>query len=173
MSATETMIVDLIPALRAFSRSLCRAGVDADDLVQETLVRALANLDQYTPGTKLKAWLFTIMHNIFYTSIRRYNRECPGVIDDVASGIGMQRTTPPSQEWYIASMDVHRAINDLPASHREALVLIAILGTSYDDAARICKCEVGTIKSRLNRARRALSRSLGETDGKRYLAAMA
>jgi RNA polymerase sigma factor (sigma-70 family) len=167
------MIVDLIPALRAFSRTLCRPGLDADDLVQETLVRALANLDQYTPGTKLKSWLFTIMHNIFYTSIKRYKRESPDAADDVASGMGRLCATPPSQEWHAVSQDVHLAIVSLPPSQREALVLVAILGTSYDDAARICKCEIGTIKSRLNRARFALAQSLGEKDGRVYLAAIA
>jgi RNA polymerase sigma factor (sigma-70 family) len=154
---TNAMVVDLIPALRAFARTFCRNANDADDLVQETLTRALRNLHQFTPGTRLKSWLFTIMRNTFFTKVKLYNRERPGDEDCVS----LQRTCAPTQEWSLALHEVENAIARLPHDQREALVLVTVLGTAYQEAATICDCEVGTIKSRLNRARANLLRSLG------------
>ena len=145
----ETAIVDLIPALRAFARTFCRDASDADDLVQETLTKGIANLDKFEPGTKMKSWLFTIMRNTFYTRVKVYSREAPGLAD-CASGRPVQEAT---QEWTMRGHEVHAAINRLPPHHREVLVLIGVLGVSYDEAAEICQCAIGTVKSRLNRAR--------------------
>ncbi len=154
----ETAIVDLIPALRAFARTFCRDASDADDLVQETLTKGIANLDKFEPGTKMKSWLFTIMRNTFYTRIKVYSREAPGLAD-CASGRPVQEAT---QEWTMRGHEVHAAINRLPPHHREVLVLIGVLGVSYDEAAEICQCAIGTVKSRLNRARASLLEDLGE-----------
>ena len=173
MPDTQAMVTELIPAMRAFARSFCPDPSDADDLVQQTLMRALMSLDQYEPGTKLKAWMFTIMRNAFYTSIKRYNREKPGAAADIASEFGNHRSVPASQNWTAAVREVHFAMNRLPDVQREALVLIAILGTSYEDAAEICNCEVGTIKSRTSRARSNLLALLGESDAYEFLAEVA
>ncbi len=154
----ETAIVDLIPALRAFARTFCRDPSDADDLVQETLTKGIANLDKFEPGTRMKSWLFTIMRNTFYTRIKISMRETPGLMD-CASARPVQEAT---QEWSVRGKEVHAAINRLPPHHREVLVLVGVLGVSYDEAADICMCAIGTVKSRLNRARMSLLEDLGE-----------
>lgn len=155
----DTSIVELIPALRAFARTFYRNPTDADDLVQDTLVRALNAFDSFEPGTRLKSWLFTIMRNTFYTKIKVYSREAPGAADCVATKPTMQAT----QEWSVRGREVAEALARLPDHQREVITLIAVLGVSYEDAAVICDCAVGTIKSRLNRARLSLLDDLGET----------
>ena len=151
-------LVDLIPALRAFARTFYRNKDDADDLVQETLSKALANLERFERGTRMKAWLFTIMRNTFLTGIKKTNRESPGQ-DDCVSG---QSVTAPSQEWAQRSWEVAQAIDQLPEDQRQVIVLIGMIGIGYDDAATICGCAIGTVKSRLNRARARLTETLGE-----------
>jgi RNA polymerase sigma factor (sigma-70 family) len=146
-------VVEMLPALRAFARTFYRNQTDADDLVQETLVRALNSYETFTPGTRLKSWLFTIMRNAFYTQIKKSSREPLGVIRCISD----KRSAPASQEWTLHAKEVEGAIHNLPAHQREVLVLITIEGMSYEDAARVCACNVGTIKSRLNRARARLS----------------
>ncbi|MFT3972777.1 MAG: sigma-70 family RNA polymerase sigma factor [Amaricoccus sp.] len=160
MEAQE--VVELIPALRAFARTFCRSHADADDLVQETLTKAIANLHRFEPGTRLKSWLFTIMRNTFLTSVAKSRRETTGIeIEDVGSG----REAP--QEWSAQVREVRAAIGRLPQAQREVLVLVGMLGVSYEEAARICDCAVGTVKSRLSRARVALLAELGEApDGR-------
>lgn len=157
--AAPSEVVDLIPALRAFARTFCPKPEEADDLVQETLMKALANLDRFEPGTKLKSWLFTIMRNTFCTRFKKSSRETVGLPESVSARL----TTEPSQEWSVQAGEVRRALNRLPAHHREMLVLIVMLGERYEDAAAICGCAVGTVKSRLSRARQQLRRELGET----------
>ena len=155
-------VVELIPALRAFSMSFCRERGEADDLVQETLLRGLANIHRFEPGTKLKSWLFTIMRNTHYTRAKVNARERPG-----AEGCASDRPTSlPSQEWSVRGQEVVRAVDALPAQQREVVVLIAMLGVSYLEAADICGCRIGTVKSRLSRARRELVARLGERDSK-------
>ncbi|UJW75175.1 sigma-70 family RNA polymerase sigma factor [Rhizobium sp. SL42] len=158
--AAQSDVVDLIPALRAFARTFCQKPEEADDLVQETLMKALANLDKFEPGTRLKSWIFTIMRNTFCTRIKKSSRESIGLPDAIAAGL----VTEASQDWVVQADEVRRALERLPAHHREILVLIVMLGERYEDAAVICGCAVGTIKSRLNRAREQLRRELGETD---------
>ena len=154
----KALIVPLIPALRAFARTLCRDPDGADDLVQETLTKAIANIDTFTPGTRMKSWLFTIMRNTFYTQLRIRRRESPGLADDAAS----RPTTDASQEWTSQLRDVQQAIERLPPHQREVLILVSVIGVSYEETAAICKCVVGTVKSRLNRARANLLNDLGE-----------
>ncbi|MBZ9936960.1 sigma-70 family RNA polymerase sigma factor [Mesorhizobium sp. BR1-1-16] len=151
-------MVELIPALRAFARSFYRDTNDADDLVQETLTKAIANLDRYEEGTRLKSWLFTIMRNTFYTRIRLSRREAPGAADCVSS----QPVVKASQEWTLRGQEVQAAIDRLSPAHREVLLLIGMQGVSYEEAAEICGCAMGTVKSRLNRARATLLEMLGE-----------
>lgn len=152
-------LVDLIPALRAFARSFCPRPDDADDLVQETLIKGWSHLDQYTPGTNMKSWLFTIMRNAFYTRIVKQNRERPGLFDCVAD----MPSRDPTQEWSARGLEIADAIERLPVHQREIIMLVGVMGTSYEDAAVICGCAVGTIKSRVNRARQRLLEELGET----------
>ena len=156
--ADEISIVDLIPALRAFARTFCRVPDDADDLVQETLMKGLANLDKFEPGTRLKSWLFTIMRNTHYTRAKIAAREAPGLLDCAST----RPVSEASQDWSIQSREVHQAIQQLPAHQREVLMLIGVLGVSYEDAADICGCAVGTVKSRLNRGRAGVLEMLGE-----------
>ncbi|MBB3287173.1 sigma-70 family RNA polymerase sigma factor [Rhizobium sp. BK284] len=154
----EAEIVDLIPALRAFARTFHRNSVDADDLVQETLTKALANIGQFDPGTRLKSWLFTIMRNTFCTKFRIAKRESPGTKKCV-SGVGVEA---PSQEWTIRAKELERACNQLPEPYRAVLEYVVIEGRSYDDAAERFECAIGTVKSRINRARRHLAAQLDE-----------
>lgn len=160
-------VVEIIPALRAFARTFCRDTNDADDLVQETLTKALANLDKYQEGTRLKSWLFTIMRNTFCTQIKVANRESPGDADCISA----QPSIAAAQEWSIRSSEVREAIDRLPASHREVLVLIGVLGVSYEETADICGCAIGTVKSRLNRARKSVLHMLGETSAESLIEA--
>lgn len=142
-------IVESIPALRAFARSLARDPVEADDLVQETLTKAIAKIDQFEPGTRLRSWLFTILRNTFYTRCAKMRRERPGEADCVST----QPWSPAGQDWSAELRIVLAAVKRLPPAQRETLVLVAMLGVEYEEAAQICGCPVGTIKSRLNRAR--------------------
>lgn len=155
----EIAVVDLIPALRAFARTFCRMPDDADDLVQETLTKGLANLDKFEPGTRLKSWLFTIMRNTHYTRVKAAAREAPGLLDCASS----RPISEASQDWFLRSKDVYRAIQTLPEHQREVLMLIGVLGVSYEETAEICDCAVGTVKSRLNRARTRVLEFLDES----------
>lgn len=155
---SRTEIVQLIPALRAFARTFYRDPDTADDLVQETLVRALSAINQFRPGTSMKSWLFTIMRNAFYTKVRVETREAPGATDCVS----LQVASNATQEWSVRGGEIARAIQRLPQQQREVLVLIGVLGVSYEEAAAICGCAMGTIKSRLSRARLRLLEEMGE-----------
>ena len=149
-------ILDYLPALRAYARSLCRRTQDPDDLVQETLLRAIEYAHTYRPGTYLRAWLFTIMRSRFYNTGRRASREPMGEIDCASS---LPRSQP-SQEWHLRHKEMQEALHAMPVHYREALVLVAVLGESYADAAEILGCDVGTVKSRVCRARGRLRDTL-------------
>lgn len=153
----QAKLVNLLPALNAFARRFYRAQTDADDLVQETLLRALANLDKFEEGTNLKSWLFTIMRNAFNTRYAIARREMPGLEDCVSD----TRVTPPSQEWSLLAQDVEQACNLMPKHFRVVLEAVAVKGMSYDHTAADMGCAVGTIKSRLNRARHHLIAQFG------------
>lgn len=155
----RTDVVALIPALRAFAWSLCRDTTDADDLVQETLLKALANLDKFAPGTRLRAWLFTIMRNTFYSRIRTQGRETTGAEDCVSGDLISQ----PTQEWNVRGGELMEIVRSLPVHYRDTLILVVMMGESYEAAAEICGCTVGTVKSRVNRARNMVISALGET----------
>lgn len=141
-------IVCMIPALRAFARTLTRNAVDADDLLQESLVKALAHLAQFVPGTNLKAWLFTIERNTFYTQYNKRRRESLSVLEE-ADGV----IAEPGQDWSMRVKVIDEALRQLPAQQRDALMLVGGAGLSYQEAAEVCECAVGTIKSRVNRGR--------------------
>jgi RNA polymerase sigma factor (sigma-70 family) len=152
-------IVQLIPALRAFARTFHQNISDADDLVQETLMRALGAIHQLRPGSSTKSWLFTIMRNTFYTRVKISRREAPGAEDCASS----RPASDATQEWSVRGHEISAALQRLSDQQREVLMLIGVLGVSYEEAAEICGCAMGTIKSRLNRARARLLEELGET----------
>ncbi|MGF1594845.1 MAG: sigma-70 family RNA polymerase sigma factor [Kiloniellaceae bacterium] len=146
-------IVEVIPNLRAFARSLVSNPAQADDLVQGALARALANLDKFEAGTNLRAWMFTILRNLYYSELRKRRRE----VEDVDGGYAATLSSQPNQIPALELKDFRRALASLPAEQREALILIGASGFSYEDAARICGCAIGTMKSRVNRGRNRLA----------------
>jgi len=133
-------------------------GLWIDDLVQETLTKAIARAELFHAGTNLRAWLFTIMRNTFYTRVKLAAREAPGDADCVSAKPAADAT----QEWSARGREIAEAIQRLPPQQREVLVLIGVLGSSYEETAEICNCAIGTVKSRLNRARLRLLEELGE-----------
>ncbi|ANK12739.1 sigma-70 family RNA polymerase sigma factor [Erythrobacter neustonensis] len=149
-------LATVVPHLRAFARGLCGRPDLADDLVQETLLKAWAAQDRFEPGTSMRAWTFVILRNAYLTDMRR-NRFRGEYDEGVAERI---LTAPAGQEEPIHLSDLHRALLTLPAERREALLLVGAGGFSYEEAAAICGCAVGTIKSRVGRARAALSEML-------------
>ncbi|TWF47799.1 sigma-70 family RNA polymerase sigma factor [Neorhizobium alkalisoli] len=153
-------MLDEVPALRAFARRFHQNGPDAEDLVQDTLMRALANSDKFRAGTKLRSWMFTIMRNRFCTKFASSKREMVG-IDDDASG---RMVTQPTQEWSLRGHELEQAISKLPRNQSDALVMVLIDALSYEDAATQLGCAIGTIKSRVNRARHQLAISMGHAD---------
>lgn len=150
-----------IPKLRAFAVSLCGNPDRADDLVQETLVKAWSHLSSFAEGTNMPAWLFTILRNIYYSEYRKRRRE----VADSEGTIAARLATAPTQNGHMDFLDFREALQKLPADQREALVLIGASGLSYEEAAAICNCAVGTMKSRVNRARHRLTEllSIGST----------
>jgi len=156
----QEQVVEFIPALQAFARTFHSAPDDADDLVQETLTRAINSFHQYHQGTRLKSWLFTIMRNTFNTKYRKTKRETVGIPPTVLENL----TSILNPEWSIHMQDVDSAFRKLSFEHREVLVLTAVDGESYEDTAEICGCAIGTVKSRLARARQHLKYELALED---------
>src|ERR1700690_376720 len=148
----KTELLALIPFLRAFARSLTGNQEAADDLAQETLVKAWQSRSSFVPGTNLKAWLFTILRNQFYSDRRRAWRQAPWDQDAAERIPG----SSGEQSWAAELSDTARALSCLSDEQREALILVGAGGFSYEDAAAICKCAVGTVKSRVARARKSL-----------------
>ena len=152
----EQMVTDdmvaLVPQLHTFARSLCRDGVRADDLVQEALMRAINNIERFKPGTNLKAWLFTIVRNEHYSQLRRRKFEAHGVDTDLLP----EPSVPPDHDGKLELRDLNQALSSLSPGQRTALILVSVSGFSYEEAAEICGCAVGTIKSRVARARETL-----------------
>lgn len=149
-------LTETIPHLRAFARSLTGDADLADDLVQDAIVRALAARQQYTPGTNFKAWIFTILRNLHVNNLRRRKFRAEP-IDDISPEMW---SVLPRQDAKLEIDDFQRALAKLSPEQREVLILVGASGFSYEDAAEICECAVGTIKSRLSRARRDLFKLL-------------
>lgn len=146
-------LLDALPGLRTFALSLTVNSTLADDLVQETLLKAWANRHRFQPGTKLMAWLCTIMRNHFYTEWRKRKRE----VEDVDGVFSAHLTAPPAQEDSGELRAVWGRMAKLPPAQREALVLVALQGMTYEAAADLIGTQVGTVKSRVSRARAALA----------------
>lgn len=149
-----------IPRLRAFAVSLCGNFERADDLVQETLLKAWQHLEKFEEGTNLRAWLFTILRNTYFSELRKKRRE----VEDVDGKKTAALSVAPAQQGHLDMQDFRMALRLLPADQREALVLVGAVGMSYEEAAEVAQCAVGTIKSRVSRARNKLTEMLGMTD---------
>ncbi|MEB3416684.1 sigma-70 family RNA polymerase sigma factor [Alteriqipengyuania sp. WL0013] len=159
-AAFKRELTEVVPHLRAFARGLCGRPDMADDLVQEALLKAWAAQQRFEPGTSMRAWTFVILRNAYLTDMRR-NRFRGEYDETVAERI---LTAPAGQEEPVHLSDMHRALLTLPPERREALLLVGAGGFSYEEAAEICGCAVGTIKSRVGRARAALTSMLEDGD---------
>lgn len=146
----------VLPSLRAFAVSLCKNGDMADDLVQDAVAKAWGAQNAFTPGTNMKAWLFTILRNEFYSQMRKAGRE----VQDSEGSFTASLAIHPGQYGRMDMIDFKQALDQLPADQREAIILVGASGFSYEEGAEICGCAVGTIKSRVNRARKRLQELL-------------
>ncbi len=146
-----------MPNLRAFAVSLCGSLHLADDLVQETLVKAWSNAERFEAGTNLKAWLFTILRNTYYSLGRRSALE----VEDAEGAHAARFAVLGDQESRLDLQDFRRALAELPDDQREALILVGAAGLSYEETAEICGVAIGTVKSRVNRARGRVAELLG------------
>jgi RNA polymerase sigma-70 factor (ECF subfamily) len=153
-------IVSLIPHLRAFGRMITQNPDKANDLVQDTIVRALRAEHQFTPGTNMKAWLFTILRNLHVNNLRRNKIR----FDSIEDGALDYFAVASNQESHLELKEMQRCMTKLSREHREILILVGASGFSYEEAAEICKCAVGTIKSRLSRGRQELYELMVEGD---------
>jgi RNA polymerase sigma-70 factor (ECF subfamily) len=158
-------IVSFLPSLRAFAISLTRNIAAADDLVQDTVVKAWTNIEKFTPGTNLQAWLFTILRNTFYSSRRKLKREVP----DPDGLHAIQLAVKPDHDGRLAFSDFRRAFDQLSPEHREVLILVGGSGFSTDDAAQMMGVAPGTVKSRTSRARKRLADLMGLAEGESAL----
>jgi RNA polymerase sigma-70 factor (ECF subfamily) len=147
-------VLAAIPSLRAFAILLCGNMDRADDLVQETLLRAMADIDSFQPGASMSAWLITIHRDLFWSEYRRRRR----AVEDPHGGCAESSRAHPEQQSRVGYGEFRVAFAKLSADQREALILVGASRFSYEEAAAICKCAVGTIKSRTNRARTRVSK---------------
>lgn len=154
---TREALLAVVPSLRAFAISLSGNIDRADDLVQDTIVRALTHIDRFEPGSNLQAWMFTILRNLFHSAYRKRRRE----VEDVDGVHASRLVTIPDQGAHLDFEDFQIALASLAPDQREALLLVGAEGFSYEAAATICGTKVGTVKSRVNRARRRLAERLG------------
>ncbi len=155
---TQQLLAE-VSSLRAFAASLSGSIQLADDLVQETLLKAWAHADSFHEGTNFRAWLFTILRNTYYSLYRKRGRE----VNDTDGYFAARLSVPAAQDSSIDLADFRTALAKLPDDQREVLVMVGAAGISYEEAAQICGCAVGTIKSRVNRARVKLAEMLNLT----------
>jgi RNA polymerase sigma-70 factor (ECF subfamily) len=146
----EHGLIELIPRLRRYARALVGDRSSADDLVQDTLERALTKLHLYRHGTDLRAWLFTVMHNVHVNQVRALRPTDP--LDDEMPELAQRAT----QGDVLLVRDLERAIAALPLAQREVLLLVALEDLSYEETARVLDIPIGTVMSRLARAREKL-----------------
>jgi RNA polymerase sigma-70 factor, ECF subfamily len=149
-------LIAAIPGLRAFGISLTSNTDRADDLVQETMLKAWKSFESFEPGSNLRAWLYTILRNEFYTQLRKRKRE----VEDADGVFAAKLSVPGGQESHLDMEDMRAALSQLPPDQREAIILVGASGFSYEEAAEICVVAVGTIKSRVSRARTRLAELL-------------
>ncbi|WP_299629237.1 RNA polymerase sigma factor [uncultured Tateyamaria sp.] len=145
-------LVTHLGAMRAFAMSLTRNAALADDIVQDALVKAWSNIGSFQPGTNMRAWLFTILRNTYYSHHRKRKREVEDTEGEMSAGLAQK----PDHDGRLQMRDFNTAFGELPEEQREALVLVGAGGFSYEEAAETCGVAVGTIKSRVNRGRARL-----------------
>ncbi len=150
-------LVEHLPAMRAFAISLTRNGAVADDMVQDTLVKAWTNIEKFQVGTNMRAWLFTILRNTYYSSRRKAKRE----VADVDGIFTESLAEKPAHDGHMQMNDFRKALAQLHDEQREALLLVGASGFSYEEAAEMCGVAVGTIKSRTSRARKRIAELMG------------
>ena len=150
-----------IPKLRAFAISLTRDVSRADDLVQDTILKAWTNMDKFDPATNLDAWLFTILRNTFYSGLRKTRRE----VQDSDGAHAATLSVKPAHDGRLALQEFQRAFDQLSPEHREVLILVGASGFSCEDAAAMMGVAVGTVKSRASRARKRLADLLHLEEG--------
>ena len=153
-------LVSHLGVLRAFAISLCRNPTLADDLVQETVMKAWKSIGQFKPGTNMRAWLFTILRNHYYTVYTKSRRE----ISDAEGVLTESLSVKPDHDGRLAYQDFLEAFEQLPDEQREALTLVGASGFAYHEAAEMCGVATGTIKSRVARARKHLVEMLNLSD---------
>jgi RNA polymerase sigma-70 factor (ECF subfamily) len=154
-------MIAAIPGLRAFGLSLTSRSDKADDLVQETLMKAWKHHESFQQGTNMKAWLYTILRNEFYSQLRKRKRE----VEDADGFYSSKVAVHAEQDGHLELADLRIALAKLPEDQREAIILVGASGFSYEEAAEICAVAVGTIKSRVNRARARLAVLLQMDEG--------
>jgi RNA polymerase sigma-70 factor (ECF subfamily) len=153
-------LIEHLPAMRAFAISLTRNSAVADDMVQDTVVKAWTNIDKFEKGSNMRAWLFTILRNTYYSNRRKARRE----VSDVDGVFTESLAEKPAHDGHMQMADFRRALGQLKDEQREALLLVGASGFSYEEAAQMCGVAVGTIKSRTNRARAQLAEILGHNE---------
>ena len=152
----QSVLVGQIPYIRRYARALTRNAADADDLVQTCLMRAIVNMDRFEQGTNLRAWLLTIMHNVFIDGVRKVKRARDA--DESAESMMSGLYTRPNQVESLQLGDLQSAMEQLPEEQRTTLILVALEDMSYEEAAQVTGVPVGTVRSRLSRARHSLMR---------------
>ena len=152
----QNELLECMPQMRAFARFLVRDPERVDDLVQEATVRILSSADQFQPGTNFKAWVFTIIRNLYLNELRKARR----FVDtgDESDDFDKLSASPATQESSVEFRNFFRAFWQLGEEHREVLMLVGASGFSYERASEICGCEIGTVKSRVSRARKELKK---------------
>jgi RNA polymerase sigma-70 factor (ECF subfamily) len=158
-------IVQYLPQMRAFAISLTRNLAAADDLVQDTIVKAWTHIDKFAAGTNMQAWLFTILRNTFYSSRRKVKRE----VQDTDGVFAAQLSVKPEHDSKLAFADFRRAFDQLSTEHREVLILVGASGFSTEEAAKMIGIAPGTVKSRTSRARKQLGLLMGLAEGETAL----
>lgn len=154
-------IIQYLEAMNGFAMSLTRDRARADDIVQDTVMKAWENIDKFQAGTNMRAWLFTILRNTFYSERRKAARQS----SDFDGKLAERMAVKPNHDGVIALAELYRAIKELPVIHQEALNFVGEKGLSYNEAADLCRCAPGTVKSRTSRARRKLREILAIEEG--------
>lgn len=156
-------LLECLPQMRAFAHFLVRDPERVDDLVQEATVRVLSSADQFKPGTNFKAWVFTIIRNLYLNDLRKARRYVD--TDDTSDEYAKRSSSPATQESSVEFRNFFRAFWKLGEEHREVLMLVGASGFSYERASEICGCEIGTVKSRVSRARKELKKMCEQEAG--------
>jgi len=151
-------LTNMLPELKAFAHSLCSSAPVSDDLVQETMLRAWSARSQFCEGTNFRAWLFTILRHCYYSEYRRFRHE----VEDPDGIYAATLAKSPEHDAALQVRDLSRALKKIPFDQRAAVLLVCANGYSCEEAAEICGCRIGTIKSRISRGRERLTEILGD-----------